>query len=133
MFALSPLLKLIVLAIPIGFVVLRFADWTAEYLWFDAIGYGSVFWTVREFGIVSFLIGFVAALSYFWINLKIFVRLADLGSVVAALNAQFTGQIAPPFPSSLQRRLAGRGRLRTPLPLIAIVARNRIFLRSGLL
>ena len=121
MFALSPLVKLIVIAIPIGFGLMRLAGWTAEYLWFDALGYGSVFWTVREVGIVFFLIAFAAALSYFWINLKVFVRLADLGAVVAALNAQFTGQIAPPFPSSLQRRLTGDPRPRTPLPLIGVI------------
>jgi len=121
MFALSPLLRTILVAIPIGFGLIRLADWTAEYLWFDAVGYGSVFWTLREVGIVFFAMAFAAALFYFWINLRIFVRLADLGAVVAALNAQFTGQIAPPFPSSLQHRLASETRPKTPLPLIGII------------
>ncbi|MGI9415224.1 MAG: UPF0182 family membrane protein [Hyphomicrobiales bacterium] len=128
MFTLSTRMKLILIAIPIGFGMLRLAGWTAEYLWFEALGYASVFWTVRELGVVFFVMAFVAALAYFWINLHIFIRLADLSGIVAAINAQFTGQFGPPFPSSLQSRLAGSARPKTPLVLIgAAVAIAFIF------
>ncbi len=80
-----------------GFVVaglLILAGWAAEYLWFDALGFASVFLTIRLLKIGMFVAAFVAAFAFFWINFRIFASLANLGHVIRAASAHWNTQTA---------------------------------------
>ena len=49
----------------IGLVLL--ADWAVELLWLDALGYESVFWTLRLLKVGFFLFAFIPLFLWFWI------------------------------------------------------------------
>ena len=70
--------KVILGAGALAIVLFKLVDWAAEYLWFQALGYESVFWTLRELKIGFFLLAFIPALAYFWINVRIFDTRSDL-------------------------------------------------------
>ncbi|NIR30060.1 MAG: UPF0182 family protein [Gammaproteobacteria bacterium] len=47
----------------------KLIGWAVEYLWFDALGYVSVFWTLRLVKLGLFLVAFLLVLIYLWINM----------------------------------------------------------------
>ena len=77
---------LVGIAAVIGLSIL--VDWTAEYLWFQALGYESIFWRLRELKVGFFLAGFLPVFAYFWINVWIFGRHVDLSEVAGVLKSQ---------------------------------------------
>ena len=83
--------KIFVTLVLLGIVLFRLLDWTAEYLWFEALGYESIFWTIRALKILCFLAAFASALVYFGINCWIFAANADLRAVTEALGIRWPG------------------------------------------
>ena len=77
-------LLLAIAAAFIGLVLL--ADWAVELLWLGALGYESVFWTLRLLKVGFFLIAFVPLFLWFWINLSLLSRRLDLGSMIAVVG-----------------------------------------------
>ena len=74
---------LIGLAIIVGLFI--FVDWMAEYLWFEALRYESVFWRIRLLKAGLFLAAFLCVFLYFWVNLRIFAAFLDVRSLVSTL------------------------------------------------
>lgn len=64
---------LVVLAVLTALYVL--VGWGVEYLWLQALGYESVFWTIRLLKFGLFLFAFVVAFLYFWLNFRFRQRL----------------------------------------------------------
>lgn len=58
-------------AVVLLIVLSKLIGWGAEYLWFDALGYTPVFWTLRTVKIGLFLGAFVFVLGYLWVNLHL--------------------------------------------------------------
>ncbi|MGI9384079.1 MAG: UPF0182 family membrane protein, partial [Methyloligellaceae bacterium] len=88
MFGLSRRAKLLLAATFVGIGLLILADWAAEYLWFEALGYVGVFWLIRTLKVLLFLAAFAATFVYFWINFRVFTARTDLNTIVTALAAQ---------------------------------------------
>lgn len=76
----------------LGVGLFKLVDWTAEYFWFQALGYENVFWTIRELKVLSFFGGFTFAFAYFWINIRIFAVNSDLRAIAGALRTWWLGR-----------------------------------------
>jgi uncharacterized membrane protein (UPF0182 family) len=64
--------------------------WLSDFLWFQAIGYTSVFWTLRLLKLCLFLAGFALIFTYLWANLRVLssrVNWARMARVVGILQA----------------------------------------------
>ena len=96
MFGLLRQAKFLLVATVFGIGLLILANWTAEYLWFDALGYESVFLTIRALKVLFFLVTFVGAFAYFWINFRIFASRSQLDAAITALATPLPGR--PPGP-----------------------------------
>jgi uncharacterized protein len=59
-------------------VWLTLVDWTAELLWFRALGYGEVFWRLLFAEVAMFAIAFIPVFVYVLLNLLVLVRLAGV-------------------------------------------------------
>jgi uncharacterized membrane protein (UPF0182 family) len=59
-------------------VWLTLVDWTAELLWFRALGYGEVFWRLLFAEVAMFAIAFIPVFVYVLPNLLVLVRLAGV-------------------------------------------------------
>ncbi len=68
----------------VGLVLL--ADWAVELLWLGALGYESVFWTLRLLKVGFFLFAFIPLFLWFWINLSLLARSLDLGAMIAVMG-----------------------------------------------
>jgi uncharacterized membrane protein (UPF0182 family) len=134
MLGLSFRAKTLLLTVALGFGFFKLVDWTAEYFWFQALGYESVFWTLRELKVGFFLLAFIPALTYFWINFRIFASGLDLGAVASALTAQFGGQTATPYapPGSTTARIRGSDASRAGTPGVLVFAAIVLALIFGL-
>ena len=73
-------------------VFFKAIDWMAEYLWFEALGYESVFWRIRALKVGMFLFAFGFVLLYLWINFRILPARLDWGTVGRNLTAQLAGK-----------------------------------------
>ena len=79
-----------------GLVILFiFVDWLAEYLWFEALGLVSVFWTLRLLKTGLFLAAFVPVLAFFWINLRLLALRLDIAVVANTLVNRLAGRGLP--------------------------------------
>ncbi len=92
MLGLSSRAKVLLAAVLLGIGLFKLVDWAAEYLWFQALGYESVFWTIRGLKVGFFLLAFVPILFYFWINFRIFASRLDLRALTTALTTQLGGR-----------------------------------------
>jgi uncharacterized membrane protein (UPF0182 family) len=63
-------------------VLLILVDWTAELLWFRALGYADVFWRLLFAEVAMFAIAFIPVFVYVLLNLLVLARLADLESLL---------------------------------------------------
>jgi uncharacterized membrane protein (UPF0182 family) len=63
-------------------VVFKLADWTAELLWFRALGYEEAFWRLRIARIAMFAIAFIPVFAYVRLNLLVLARFADVRSLL---------------------------------------------------
>jgi hypothetical protein len=61
-------------------VVLKLIDWTAELLWFRALGYEEVFWRLRFAKVAMFAVAFIPVFVYVLLNLQVLARFAVLRS-----------------------------------------------------
>ena len=75
---------LLVLPLVVGLFLL--VDWGVEYLWLEALGLESVFWTIRPLKAGLFLSAFVSVLLYFWINFRILSSHLDLATTAALIG-----------------------------------------------
>ncbi len=48
------------------------ADWAAEYLWLETLGYASVFWSIRSMKLGFFLLAFIPVFFLLWLILMLF-------------------------------------------------------------
>ena len=98
--------------------------WLADFLWFQAIGYTSVFWTLRLLKLCLFLAGFALVLVYLWVNLRVLSSHVDWAEVTLAVWRRFgTGppvrrQPPPPGDSAAPRLTGVAG---APLAVKAVV------------
>ena len=63
-------------------VLLKLVDWTAELLWFRALGYEVVFWRLLFAEVAMFATAFIPVFVYVLLNLLVLARLADLQSLL---------------------------------------------------
>jgi uncharacterized protein len=63
-------------------VLLKLVDWTAELLWFRALGYEGVFWWLLFAKVAMFAIAFIPVFVYVLLNLLVLAKLADLQGVL---------------------------------------------------
>jgi hypothetical protein len=82
-------------------VLLMLVDWTAELLWFRALGYADVFWRLLFAEIAMFAIAFIPVFVYVLLNLLVLARLADLESL---LRGQSPGGVSPSGVNPLEVR-----------------------------
>ena len=59
-------------------VLLKLVDWTAELLWFRALGYGEVFWRLLFAEVAMFAIAFIPVFGYVLLNLLVLARLVGV-------------------------------------------------------
>ena len=84
------------LAAIVGLVILfKLVDWIAEYLWFEALGLVSVFWTLRLLKTGLFLAAFVPVLAFFWINFRYIALRLDIAVVANTVVNQLAGRALP--------------------------------------
>ena len=78
------------------------ANWGAEYLWLEALGYASVFWSIRFMKVGLFLFAFVPVFFYVWFNLRLVSRRLDFRPLLGAILSLFSRRAAPggPFVTS---------------------------------
>ena len=78
---LSPV-GLVLLGVILCGVFFQLFDWLAELLWFQALGYESVFWRLRISEVAMFAIASIPVFIYVLLNLWILDRLIDLPSLL---------------------------------------------------
>ena len=64
MHGLSSRVKFVLAAILFVIGLLKLVDWAAEYLWFEALGYDSVFWALRGLKVAIFIAAFLLSLAF---------------------------------------------------------------------
>jgi len=106
-------------------VFLKLVDWTAELLWFRALGYESVFWRLRLAEVAMFAAAFVPVFAYVLLNLLVLARLADLESLLrggspAGMSQSRPNHSRPGVAQSNPQRL-------TPLLILGSAATAAIF------
>jgi uncharacterized membrane protein (UPF0182 family) len=74
---LSPV-TLVLLGVFLFGVLFQLFDWLAQLLWFQALGYESVFWRLRIAEVAMFAIASIPVFIYAFLNLWILARLIDL-------------------------------------------------------
>ena len=68
--------------------------WLSDFLWFQAIGYTSVFWTLRLLKLCLFLAGFALISTYLWANLRVLSSRVNWADITRAIGRRFGS--APP-------------------------------------
>ena len=76
-------------------VLFKLLDWTAELLWFRALGYEVVFWRLRFAEVAMFATAFIPVFVYVLLNLLVLSRLADLQSLLRGRRPAGTPQSWP--------------------------------------
>ncbi len=65
MLHLSSRAKAILIGLAVFIALFKFVDWLAEYLWFEALAYESVFWRIRQLKVGLLVAAFVPVFLYF--------------------------------------------------------------------
>ena len=100
-------------------------DWTAELLWFRALGYADVFWRLLFAEVAMFAIAFIPVFVYVLLNLLVLARLADLESL---LRGQSPGGVSPSGVNPSKSGAAQpNARQLTPLLILGSAATAAIF------
>ena len=106
-------------------VLLKLVDWTAELLWFRALGYDDVFWRLLFAKVAMFAIAFIPVFVYVLLNLLVLARLADLQSLVRGRRSAAMSQS---WPSHLRTGVAQPNAHRlTPLLILGSAATAGVF------
>jgi uncharacterized membrane protein (UPF0182 family) len=66
-------------------VFLKLIDWTAELLWFRALGYAGVFWRLLFAEVAMFTAAFIPVFVYVLLNLLVLARFTDLRGLLSGL------------------------------------------------
>ncbi len=99
--------------------------WLADLLWFQAIGYTPVFWTLRLLALGLFVTGSALVFVYLWVNLRVLSRHVDWADLLHAMwqpfgSARAAGRQAQAPGDASTRRLTGS--TGTPLAVKAAAA-----------
>ncbi len=94
---LSPV-GLALLGVTLLVFLLILVDWTAELLWFRALGYGDVFWRLLFAEVAMFVTAFIPVFVYVLLNLLVLARLVDLQSLLRGRSPAGVPQIWPNHP-----------------------------------
>jgi len=106
-------------------VLLILVDWTAELLWFRALGYGDVFWRLLFAEVAMFAIAFIPVFVYMLLNLLVLARLADLQSL---LRGRSPAGILQSWPNHSRTGVAQpNARRLTPILILGSAATATIF------
>ena len=70
-------------------------DLAADYLWFAALGYGSVFWLIFGLKFSCFVATLLVTFAYFWVNARRLAATVDLNAVGSGLARQFARPSGP--------------------------------------
>ena len=106
-------------------VLLILVDWTAELLWFRALGYGDVFWRLLFAEVAMFAIAFIPVFVYMLLNLLVLARLADLQSL---LRGRSPAGIPQSWPNHSRTGVAQpNARRLTPILILGSAATATIF------
>ena len=103
-------------------VLFKLLDWTAELLWFRALGYEDVFWRLRFAEVAMFATAFIPVFVYVLLNLLVLARLADLQSL---LRGRGTAGIPQSWPK--KTRTTPNAHRLTPLLILGSAATATIF------
>lgn len=116
--------KVIFIGLAVTISFFTFVDWLAEYLWFEALAYESVFWRILLLKVGFFLAVFIAIFLYFWVNFRIFTALLDVHSLLSTLTSHAGFQsVTTGFIKSIIEQISGNqktGRLPDTLFLLAL-------------
>jgi len=105
--------------------VFKLADWTAELLWFRALGYEDVFWRLRFAKVAMFAMAFIPVFAYVLLNLVVLAKLADLRGILLGAGRASAFQN---WPSHSGVRMARPGvHQLTPVFILASAATAAIF------
>ena len=99
-------------------------DWTAELLWFRALGYADVFWRLLFAEVAMFAIAFIPVFAYVLLNLLVLARLADLESL---LRGQSPGGVSPSGVNPSKSAVQPNARRLTQLLILGSAAAAAIF------
>ena len=80
--------------------LLILVDWTAELLWFRALGYQDVFWRLLFAEVAMFVTAFIPVFVYVLLNLLVLARLVDLQSLLRGRSPAGIPQIWPNHPKT---------------------------------
>jgi uncharacterized protein len=75
--------------------LLILADWTAQLLWFRALGYEDVFWRLLFAEVAMFATAFIPVFVYVLLNLLVLARLSDAQSILRGRSPAGIPQIWP--------------------------------------
>ena len=106
-------------------VVFKLIDWTAELLWFRALGYEDVFWRLRFAKVAMFATAFIPVFVYVLLNLQALARLADLRSL---LRGGGPAGVSQSWPNHARTGVAqSKAHQFTPLLILASATTAAIF------
>ena len=120
---LSPV-GLALLGVTLLVFLLILVDWTAELLWFRALGYQDVFWRLLFAEVAMFVTAFIPVFVYVLLNLLVLARLVDLQSLLRGRSPAGIPQIWPNHPKTVAQPNAHR---LTPLLILGSAATAAIF------
>jgi uncharacterized membrane protein (UPF0182 family) len=115
--------RALLIAPPLVVGLFLLVDWAVEYLWLEALGLESVFWTIRPLKAGLFLSAFVSVLLYFWINFRILsshLDVATTAALMARAGYRSGTAVAHPSPANDHDERSGRARSGTPGLLILV-------------
>jgi len=106
-------------------VVFKLIDWTAELLWFRALGYEEVFWRLRFAKVAMFAAAFIPVFVYVRLNLLVLARFVDFrglrgGGSLPGMSQSWLSQSGTGIAQSNTRQL-------TPLLILASATTAAIF------
>lgn len=131
---LSSRAKAILIGLAVIISLFKFVDWLAEYLWFEALAYESIFWRIRLLKVGLFLAALISVFLYFWVNFRIFAAFLDIRSLVSRLitHAGFRPATADRIKSNFEQN-AGNQNLGKRMPLALILFALAIALAFGII
>jgi uncharacterized membrane protein (UPF0182 family) len=90
-------LRVLWLLIPLLVAALLALGWLADLFWFQAIGYGEVFWRLLAIRLGLFAAATLIVFVYAWVNLRLLTRRVDLiGTFQTTGPAAQVASLAPP-------------------------------------
>ena len=134
MYGLSARARVILIGLVVVFGLFRLVDWLAEYLWFEALAYESVFWRLWLLKVGLFLAAFISVFLYLWINFRILTSLVDIRAAASSLTAHAGFQVSTSdFIQSLFEKNGGNQQSVKRMPGVLLLLVCAIAVSSGLM